>query len=70
MPILVRLVSEQEGGAPILTPSSLLRRLGQEINDENSILYWCYKVWRRYEREPNVLICNVFRTTFRYSVQR
>ncbi|CEP03285.1 Deoxyhypusine synthase [Plasmodiophora brassicae] len=43
MPILVRLVSEQEGGAPILTPSSLLRRLGQEINDENSILYWCYK---------------------------
>lgn len=27
----------------ILTPSKFIRILGKEINDENSVLYWCYK---------------------------
>lgn len=29
--------------AAVLTPSSLIRRLGKEINDETSVLYWAYK---------------------------
>lgn len=27
----------------ILTPSKFIRYLGKKINDENSVLYWCYK---------------------------
>lgn len=27
----------------ILTPSKLIRYLGKRINNENSVLYWCYK---------------------------
>ncbi|CDO92591.1 unnamed protein product [Kluyveromyces dobzhanskii CBS 2104] len=28
---------------PMWTPSKLIRRLGKEINDESSVLYWAYK---------------------------
>ena len=42
MPILDRLVQENENNC-ILTPSKLIERLGQEINNEESIYYWCAK---------------------------
>lgn len=29
--------------APIWTPSKVIDRLGKEINDETSVLYWCHK---------------------------
>ena len=29
--------------SPVWTPSKLIRRLGKEINDESSVLYWAYK---------------------------
>ncbi|CEP62231.1 deoxyhypusine synthase LALA0_S05e00804g [Lachancea lanzarotensis] len=29
--------------SPIWTPSKLINRLGKEINDESSVLYWAYK---------------------------
>ncbi|GAA5948057.1 hypothetical protein JCM3765_007088 [Sporobolomyces pararoseus] len=44
MPILDSLVEEQEGVEKIRwTPSKVIDRLGKEINDESSILYWCHK---------------------------
>eukprot|EP01111_Echinosteliopsis_oligospora_P006768 TRINITY_DN2110_c1_g1_i2.p1 TRINITY_DN2110_c1_g1~~TRINITY_DN2110_c1_g1_i2.p1 ORF type:complete len:418 (+),score=106.78 TRINITY_DN2110_c1_g1_i2:102-1355(+) len=44
MPILDQMLIEQKAGleAP-WTPSSLIDRLGKEINNENSIYYWCHK---------------------------
>lgn len=50
MPILDTMVEEQEGkGAEggeraRWTPSKVIDRLGKEINDESSILYWAHKV--------------------------
>jgi deoxyhypusine synthase len=56
VPILDTLLEEQnaavaklgnealDAGSPaVLTPSDLIRRLGKEINDESSVLYWAYK---------------------------
>ncbi|TQS36795.1 hypothetical protein Golomagni_02746 [Golovinomyces magnicellulatus] len=47
-PILDELLKEQEASKltdePInWTPSKIIRRLGAEINNEESVLYWCYK---------------------------
>ena len=41
-PILDRLVDENTNNC-ILTPSKLIERLGREINNEESIYYWCAK---------------------------
>lgn len=32
-----------EQGTPFWTPSKFIDRLGKEINDESSVLYWCHK---------------------------
>ncbi|CAM9993420.1 unnamed protein product [Ascophyllum nodosum] len=42
-PILTKMTDEQEAGAPVWTPSTMIERLGREINDEESIYYWCAK---------------------------
>uniref|UniRef100_A0A7R9YFK2 deoxyhypusine synthase n=1 Tax=Pinguiococcus pyrenoidosus TaxID=172671 RepID=A0A7R9YFK2_9STRA len=41
-PLLHQMLDEQEEGT-IWTPSKMIHRLGQEINDESSVYYWCYK---------------------------
>jgi len=41
-PILDQMVKEQEQGAK-WSPSTLIHRLGKEINNPSSIYYWCYK---------------------------
>lgn len=51
MPILDQMVKEQEGLAGLAektkwTPSGVINRLGKEIDNEESVYYWCYKVWR------------------------
>lgn len=43
MPILDRLVIEQNEQGVRWTPSRLIDRLGAEINDERSIYYWAHK---------------------------
>lgn len=48
MPILDQMLIEQESskasGEPLVwTPSTVIRRLGKEINDEASVYYWAYK---------------------------
>ena len=48
IPILDTMLDQQEStsnsDSPISwTPSSVIARLGKEINDESSVLYWCYK---------------------------
>ena len=42
MPILNKMREEQDNGAK-WTPSSLIHRLGREINNEESIYYWAAK---------------------------
>lgn len=42
-PILDKMLEEQKTKNVIWTPSSMIRRLGEEINDESSIYYWCAK---------------------------
>ena len=45
MPILDKMVEEQEGEGKVKwTPSKVIDRLGKEIDDESSILYWAHKV--------------------------
>ncbi|XP_042462112.1 deoxyhypusine synthase-like isoform X2 [Zingiber officinale] len=43
MPILDQMLTEQTIENVIWTPSKVIARLGKEINDENSYLYWAYK---------------------------
>ena len=34
---------EQEESKDFFTPSKIIRRLGQAIDSEESVYYWCYK---------------------------
>jgi deoxyhypusine synthase len=43
-PILDAMLAEQKSSGIVWTPSSFIRRLGKEINDEESVYYWAYKV--------------------------
>jgi deoxyhypusine synthase len=43
-PILDRLVVEQKENGTTWTPSTVIERLGREINNEESVLYWAAKV--------------------------
>lgn len=43
LPIFSKMAEEQEKHKIRWTPSLLIRRLGQEINNPQSIYYWCYK---------------------------
>lgn len=48
VPILDQMLVEQESSkgteeALVWTPSAVIRRLGQEIDDESSVCYWAYK---------------------------
>ncbi|KAL7282286.1 Deoxyhypusine synthase [Trametes coccinea BRFM310] len=43
MPILDTMLAEQKESGQVWTPSSFIRRLGKEIDDEESVYYWAYK---------------------------
>ncbi|KAG6873305.1 hypothetical protein C0995_000458 [Termitomyces sp. Mi166 len=42
-PILNTMLVEQRTTGKVWTPSSFIRRLGKEINNEESVYYWAYK---------------------------
>jgi deoxyhypusine synthase len=42
-PLLEKLYQEQKSTGKLLTPSDLIWKLGETINDEKSIYYWAYK---------------------------
>jgi deoxyhypusine synthase len=44
MPILDAMLAEQKESGRAWTPSSFIRRLGKEINNEESVYYWAWKV--------------------------
>ncbi|KAI0065726.1 Deoxyhypusine synthase [Artomyces pyxidatus] len=43
MPILDTMLAEQKESGQVWTPSAFIRRLGKEINNEDSVYYWAYK---------------------------
>ncbi|OAD56379.1 putative deoxyhypusine synthase [Eufriesea mexicana] len=43
MPILDAMLAEQKTKGTVWTPSKIITRLGEEINNENSIYYWAAK---------------------------
>ncbi|KAK9460644.1 Deoxyhypusine synthase [Lipomyces oligophaga] len=44
VPILDKMLEEQEADPELVwSPSKVIRRLGKEINNEDSVLYWAYK---------------------------
>lgn len=45
-PILDAMLFEQQKTGAVWTPSAFIRRLGKEINNEESVYYWAYKVNR------------------------
>ena len=45
VPILDQMVKEQDGeDKTVWSPSKVIARLGKEIDNEESVYYWCYKV--------------------------
>ncbi len=42
-PLLEKLDTEQKDSKHIITPSEFIDRLGKEINNKESIYYWCHK---------------------------
>ncbi|KJA30043.1 hypothetical protein HYPSUDRAFT_32097 [Hypholoma sublateritium FD-334 SS-4] len=42
-PILDAMLAEQMASGQVWTPSSFIRRIGKEINNEESVYYWAYK---------------------------
>jgi deoxyhypusine synthase len=42
-PLLHKMTDEQVADGTRWTPSSIIHRLGKEINNEESVYYWCYK---------------------------
>ncbi|KAH8105011.1 Deoxyhypusine synthase [Phellopilus nigrolimitatus] len=42
-PILDSMLAEQKETGEVWTPSTVIRRLGKEINNEESVYYWAYK---------------------------
>ncbi|KAF8707814.1 Deoxyhypusine synthase, partial [Rhizoctonia solani] len=42
-PILNKMLEEQNATGEVWTPSKVIRRLGKEINHEESVYYWAYK---------------------------
>lgn len=44
IPLLDKMLAEQKEAGVVWTPSSFIRRLGKEINNEESVYYWAYKV--------------------------
>ncbi|KAI9003111.1 DHS-like NAD/FAD-binding domain-containing protein [Gaertneriomyces semiglobifer] len=43
MPVLDQMLKEQKEDGVVWTPSKIIRRLGETINDPDSIYYWAYK---------------------------
>ncbi|KAL7269570.1 Deoxyhypusine synthase [Rhizina undulata] len=43
IPIFDKMLEEQESEGVSWTPSTIIRRLGKEINDERSVYYWAWK---------------------------
>ena len=43
MPCLDQMLKEQNEKGEIWSPSKIIYRLGKEINNEESVYYWCYK---------------------------
>lgn len=71
-PILDAMLEEQKQSAEVWTPSSFIRRLGKEINNEQSVYYWAYKVNRRHSSpfDWGVRLILAVRTIFQSSAQR
>jgi len=43
MPLLDTMLAEQKQTGEVWSPSSFIRRLGKEIDNEESVYYWAYK---------------------------
>lgn len=65
VPILDQMLKEQQEDGVVWTPSKVINRLGKEINNEESIYYWAYKVKSSSEKMILILIYNLL--TERYS---
>ncbi|KAI9989834.1 hypothetical protein PInf_020121 [Phytophthora infestans] len=42
-PILDKMLEEQKTQGTVWSPSTMIHRLGKEINNEDSVYYWCYR---------------------------
>jgi deoxyhypusine synthase len=42
-PILDAMVAEQKEQGMVWTPSKMIHRMGKEIDNPDSVYYWCYK---------------------------
>lgn len=78
MPILDKMRDEQGDHVDnVWTPSRICERLGKEIDDESSVLYWAQKVCvkgvtcrQNTSKLTLTFFCFLFRTTYQSSAQR
>lgn len=55
-PIMDAMLAEQKSTGEVWSPSKIIRRLGKEINHEESVYYWAYKVnANSITRDPEIL---------------
>jgi deoxyhypusine synthase len=71
VPILDKMLQEQKEDGVVWTPSEVIRRLGKEIDNEESIYYWAYKAGQNlslflFAKSDSFY----YRTTYRSSVRR
>jgi deoxyhypusine synthase len=55
LPLLDKCLEKQKSKGKIWTPSKLIKLMGKEINNEQSVYYWCWKVC-----PPHPLVFSVF----------
>lgn len=67
-PILDKMLEEQNATGEPWTPSKVIGRLGKEINHEESVYYWAYKVCNR-ARVARLALLVLVRTTSLCSVR-
>ena len=67
-PILDSMLKEQQENGTVWSPSSIIHRLGKEINNEESVYYWAYKVTRFNSYQEYELTLS--RMTYRFFVPR
>ena len=67
MPILDEMLEEQNSKKVVWTPSKMIAKFGEKINNPDSVYYWCFKnnipVYCPAITDVNI-VCSVFLNVF------
>lgn len=69
VPILDTMLAEQKENGTLWTPSSFIHRLGKEINNEESVYYWAYKVNNTFRSVMKTELCRCRTTSLFFALR-